>query len=328
MLAFFARRIAMALVTLTIVTFLIYALIRSMPGSPLDSDPAIAGSDKQISAADYERLQKAYGLDKPWYIGYFSWAGKVVRGDLDKSLVQKEPVAKLIGERLFATLLLSITSLAITYILSIPVGLYCSARSGTRTERASSAFLYVLYSLPSFVAALYLQLVLAVRFKLLPLEGMGIWNDSTSTAKLPEQAWDLLLHAAMPVACYTYGSLAYYSRFVKANMQEALRQDYVRTARAKGLDERTVVVRHAFRNTLIPLVTLIGLTLPGLLSGSIIIEQIFNWPGMGQFYFESILRRDYPAIMGLTLMFSILTLFGQLLADVLYAAVDPRVRLE
>jgi peptide/nickel transport system permease protein len=141
------------------------------------------------------------------------------------------------------------------------------------------------------------------------------------------QARDIFWHALMPVACYTYGSLAYYSRFIRANMQEVIRQDYIRTARAKGLGPIRVLCQHAFRNTLIPLVTLIGLTLPALLSGSVIIEYIFQWPGMGRLFFESIRERDYPTLMGLTLMFSVLTLAGQLLADVLYAVVDPRIRL-
>jgi peptide/nickel transport system permease protein len=134
-----------------------------------------------------------------------------------------------------------------------------------------------------------------------------------------------LKHAILPIVCFTYGSLAYYSRFIRANMQEVIRQDYIRTARAKGVPPLQVIWRHAFRNTLVPLVTLIGLTLPHLLSGAVILEQIFTWPGMGRLYFEAIGQRDYNTIMGLTLMFSILTLLGQLFADILYAVVDPRV---
>jgi peptide/nickel transport system permease protein len=153
-------------------------------------------------------------------------------------------------------------------------------------------------------------------------------SDDHASMSAWEKTVDLSRHALMPVICYTYGSLAYYSRFIRANMHEVLRQDYIRTARAKGLGPVRVLVHHAFRNTLIPFVTLLGLTLPGLLSGSIIIEQIFSWPGMGRLFFESIRERDYPTIMGLTLMFSILTLAGQLVADILYAVVDPRVRLE
>ena len=150
-------------------------------------------------------------------------------------------------------------------------------------------------------------------------------SDSYPTMSFWEKSWDLFQHALLPVACFTYGSLAYYSRFIRANMQEVIRQDYIRTAKAKGVPPRQIVWRHAFRNTLIPLVTLVGLTLPTLLSGAVILEQIFTWPGMGRLYFEAIGRRDYDTIMGLTLVFSILTLLGQLLADLLYAVVDPRV---
>ena len=136
---------------------------------------------------------------------------------------------------------------------------------------------------------------------------------------------DILKHMILPVFCFTYGSLAYFSRFVKSNMEEVIRQDYIRTAKAKGVGPVRILLHHAFRNTLIPFVTLIGLTLPALLGGSVVLEQIFNWPGMGLLFLESIYRRDYPVIMGLTLMFSVLTLIGQLLADILYAVVDPRV---
>jgi len=165
------------------------------------------------------------------------------------------------------------------------------------------------------IAGLLLLLCFAVLFRLFPAIGVGDRSDPV----------DYLRHLILPITCFTYGSLAYFSRFVKSNMQEVIRQDYIRTARAKGVGPWRVIVHHAFRNTLIPFVTLIGLTLPALLSGSVILEMIFSWPGMGQLFFDSITRRDYPTIMGLTLMFSILTLVGQLLADVLYAVVDPRV---
>jgi peptide/nickel transport system permease protein len=183
----------------------------------------------------------------------------------------------------------------------------------------------MLYSFPSFVAALMLQIVFFQKLGWLPL--YGLHSDGYQQMSAAEQAWDVFKHALLPVVCYTYGSLAYYSRFIYATMQEVVRQDYVRTAKAKGLGPKAVLVRHAFRNTLIPVATLIGLTLPTLLSGAIIIERIFQWPGMGQLFFLSLNTRDYEVIMGLTLMFAVLTLLGQLLADVLYAVVDPRVRL-
>ena len=320
------RRLGQAALTLVLVSFLIFGLVRSIPGSPIDGDPALQNPDKMISAEARAKIEKEWGLDKPWYEAYFThYVSNIVQGDLGRSFATKQPVARMIGERIGPTMILSVSSLLLTYLLAIPLGLLSSARAGKPDERTISVVLYMLYSLPGFVAALYLQLYLAVKLGWLPLSGYSqLDGDQVSTG---EYAWDVFLHALMPVVVYTYGSLAYYSRFVRANMQETLRQDYIRTARAKGLSEWTVVVKHAFRNTLIPLVTLIGLTLPSLLSGSVIIEQIFDWPGIGQLFFQSITKRDYNVIMGLTLMFAVLTLAGQLLADILYAVVDPRVRL-
>jgi peptide/nickel transport system permease protein len=232
-------------------------------------------------------------------------------------------VLQLILDRIPATLLLSSTSLILTYLLSVPLGLWAAAKSGTVAERSASTLLYMLYSLPAFVAALYLQLLFYVKLGWLPLFGMT--SDNYETLTTAGKTLDLLKHATLPIVCFTYGSLAYYSRFIRANMQEVVRQDYIRTARAKGVGPRAIIWKHAFRNTMIPLVTMMGLTLPGLLSGAVILEQIFVWPGMGRLFFESIGQRDYNVIMGLVLMFSVLTLAGQLLADILYAVVDPRV---
>ncbi len=324
MFHYLARRVALAILTLLLITFVVYALVRHMPGTPLTSDPAMMNPGRMPSPEQIERLNRLYGLDKPWYQAYFIWLGNVARGDLGRSIPQNnKQVSRLIVERMPATLMLSVTSLVLTYLLSIPLGLWITVRSGTFRERTVSTALYMLYSLPAFVAALYLQLLFYSHLHWLPLFGMVSDNyDSLSTAG---KAADLLKHSLLPIICFTYGSLAYYSRFIQANMQEVIRQDYIRTARAKGVSPGRVIWHHAFRNTLIPLVTLMGLTLPHLLSGAVILEQIFTWPGMGRLYFEAIGQRDYDTIMGLTLMFSMLTLLGQLLADVMYAVVDPRV---
>ncbi len=296
-----------------------------MPGTPISVNMAMVDPGKELSRADIKRMEKAYGLNKPWPQAYMLWVKNVVQFDFGRSISRKQPVARLIMERIGPTLILSVSSLLLTYLLAIPIGLYSSARQGRLDERTTGTILYMLYSFPSFVAALFLQIYLANKLGWLPLYGMK--SDGYSSMTATQQAWDIFKHALMPVICYTYGSLAYYSRFIRANMQEVLRQDYIRTARAKGLGPVNVLVKHAFRNTFIPLVTLIGLTLPSLLGGSVIIERIFSWPGMGQLYFESILERDYPTIMGLTLMFSILTLAGQLMADIFYALADPRVKI-
>lgn len=326
MLTYFVRRILIGCVTLLLITLLIYWLIRHMPGTPLTMDVAVQSADKRISDADLKRLERIYGLDKPWYTAYFQWMNNLTYGELGRSFLQKKPVAEVIGERVFPTILLSATSLFLTYLLSVPLGIWSTAKRGTTAERSVSTLLYMLYSLPSFVAALLLLIVFyknleGTMFQLKP----GMISENYDKLSDWGKFWDIAKHMILPVICFTYGSLAYFSRFVKSNMEEVVRQDYIRTAKAKGVSPVGILLKHAFRNTLIPFVTLVGLTLPSILGGSVVLEQVFNWPGMGLLFLESIYSRDYPVIMGLTLMFSTLTLMGQLLADMLYAFVDPRV---
>jgi peptide/nickel transport system permease protein len=323
------RRLALGLVTLLLISFLVYGLIRSIPGTPLTVAVAQTDPSRRLNPADLERMKSAYGLDKPWYQAYFVWLSNVIQGDLGRSISRKAPVTQLIGERIGPTLGLSAGSMLLTWALAVPLGLYAAARSGRSDERAVSLGLYMLYSVPTFVAALALQVVFSIWAEgtawELPLFGMTSGGTHTTAV-----GWiiDVARHAILPLICMTYVSLAWYTRFINTNLQEVLRQDYIRTARAKGAGPVRVLVHHAFRNTLIPLVTLLGLSLPALLGGSVIIEQIFTWPGMGRLFFESLRERDYPTVMGLTLLFSLLTLAGQLLADVLYAWVDPRVSME
>ena len=326
MLTYVLRRLFIGFVTLMLVTILVYWLIRHMPGTPLTMDVAVMNPEKKISDADLKRLNRIYGLDKPWHVAYFQWVNNLAYLDFGRSFGQKRPVLTVIGERIGPTLLLSTTSLFLTYLLSVPLGLWSTAHRGLMRERGMSMLLYMLYSLPSFVAAMLLLVVFyknleGSAFQLSP----GIVSVDYEELSPMGKVLDRLKHMFLPVFCLTYGSLAYFSRFIKSNMEEVIRQDYIRTAKAKGVGPARVLVHHAFRNTLIPFVTLIGLTLPTLLSGSIVLEQIFNWPGMGLLFFESIHMRDYPVIMALTLIFSVLTLIGQLLADVLYAFVDPRI---
>jgi len=323
MVNYLVRRSLLGLLTLWLITFVVFGLIRSMPGTPLTVGLGEMDPSRKVSPEDIERMKKTYGLDKPWPEAYVIWMGNLARLDLGRSFSRKQPVTTLIAERIGPTLLLSLNSLVLTYLISVPLGLVATARSGKLDERVGSTALYMLYSLPSFVAALFLQLIFAVKLGWLPLFGMT--SDDYAQLSTLGKVGDLARHALLPIVCETYASLAYYSRFVKSNLEEVVRQDYIRTARAKGVPPRRILVHHALRNTLIPLVTLIGLTLPALLSGAVILEQIFSWPGMGRLLFESIRERDYPTIMGLTLMFSMLTLVGQLAADVAYSLVDPRV---
>jgi len=327
MYQYFVRRFLLALLTLLLITFVVYALIRLMPGDPLLVNLEGASPDRPIKLEEIERMREIFGLNDPWYIAYWEWLTNLLRGDLGDSLSRPSSVVDIISQRIAPTLLLEATALSLTYLLAIPIGLYATARSGHLDERITSTILYMLYSLPVFVAALFLQVLFAIHLRGTPFELplFGMTSDNYEQLSTLGKAWDISKHALLPVACYTYGSLAYYSRFIRANMQEVIRQDYIRTARAKGVGPMRVLLHHAFRNTMIPLVTMIGLTLPLLLSGSIILEQIFSWPGIGKLFFESIRERDYPTMMGLVLMFSILTLLGQMLADFLYAVVDPRV---
>jgi len=329
MAAYLVRRVIFGLLTLVVITCFVYGLARNMPGTPLTVQLGETDPSRKFNPEDLERMKRIYGLDKPWPVGFAQWLSNVARGDLGRSISRKQPVATLIAERIGPTFLISGTALVLAWLTAIPLGLYASARSGRADERVSSLMLYVLYSFPTFVAALFLQIIFAVWLRgtgwELPLFGM---SDLPPDAPLLSRIGDVARHMILPVTCQTYVGLAYDSRFIKANMEEAVRQDYVRTARAKGAGPWRVLFHHAFRNTLIPLVTLLGLSLPGLIGGSVIIEQIFTWPGMGRLFFESIRERDYPTIMGLTLMFSMLTLAGQLLADLLYCAVDPRVSVE
>ena len=326
MTTYLLRRTLLGLVTLGVVTMIIYGLIRHMPGNPLLMAAENLDPSRRLTKEDQERMLRAYELDKPWYVAYVRWLVKLPRGDLGTSFRERRPVLQVIGQRVGPTLLLSGLSLLLTYLISVPIGLYCTVRSSRLDERLTSVFLYILYSLPTYVAALGLLVVFYLKLKDTPWQlKPGMVSDDFAMLSFSGKVQDVARHLLLPLVCYTYGGLAYFSRFIKANMEEAIRQDYIRTARAKGAGPVRVLILHAFRNTLIPFVTLLGLTLPGILSGSIILEQIFSWPGMGMLFFEALNVRDYPVIMGLTLMFSVLTLLGQFLADVLYALVDPRV---
>ena len=346
MFQYFLKRLVLACITLFFITFIVYGLVRAMPGSPVMLEEGF-DPNRSMSEADRKEREKYFALDKPWYVGYFIWAGRlspvalqvqekapfirwpIIRFksmDLGMSSREKTPVLNSIAQRLGPTLQLSIASLLITYMLSIPIGLYSSVHRGQKRERVLSLFLYGLYSFPSFVAALLLLLVF---YQNMPWDWLklepGLHSANYESLSFFGKLGDNFKHMFLPTLCYSYGSLAYLSRFIKSNMEEVVRQDYIRTARAKGVSPRNVTLHHAFRYTLIPFVTLLGMSLPGLVGGSVILENIFRWPGIGQLFLDAITWRDHFLIMGLVLMFSTLTLLGQLLADMLYSVVDPRV---
>ena len=325
MLAYTLRRLSLLIPTLLGITLVTFVVISLAPGNPVElANRGIA--DSRISPASYQGMLKLYGLDKPIHIRYGIWLKRLVKLDFGESFQDHRPVMEKIGERLPATLALNITSLIIAVIASIPLGLWSAMRQHSRYDKFSGAVLYALYSLPEFWVALMLIMLFGVNLKLLPFYGMESFG-ARELSFFP-LLWDRVLHMILPVICLTYGSLAFLSRFVRGSTLEVIRQDYVRTARAKGLDEKRIIYRHVFKNTLIPVVTLMGLLLPALFSGSVILEYIFSWPGIGQLFFDAVSARDYPVVMGLSFVTAVLVLLSTLLADLLYVWADPRVTHE
>jgi len=267
-------------------------------------------------------MRRLYGLDQPLPTRFLAWIGRVARLDFGESFVDRRPVMERIADALPFTLLLNGVALLLTLGIAIPLGVAAGGKPEGLFDRASGAALFLLYSLPAFWAALLLQALFAVKLRWLPLYGV---SSDTPAPGFPGLL-DRLAHLALPAVCLTYGSLAFFARLVRAGVAEARTQDYVLAARARGASRRSALWRHAFRNALLPLITLLGLLLPGLLSGSVIIERIFAWPGLGRLYFDSILARDYPVVLALSLFAAVATLAATLAADIAYAAADPRVR--
>lgn len=322
MLSYTARRIATGFVTLFGITIVSFGIIQLAPGDPAQMQTSQI-ADATVSQRVYEQLRELYGLDKPIHIQYFSWLARTAQGDLGSSFHDGRRVSRKIGEALWPTLSVALISLFATLVISLPMGIYSAVRQGGAFDRVSSTTLYMLYSIPNYVMGMLLILFFGVKLDLLPFRGMR--SDDFAEMSLFGQWLDLGKHYVMITFCFTFSNLAYYSRFVRQNLLEVIRQDYVRTARAKGLDERVVILRHAFVNSLIPLISLIGLTFPFVLSGSVILEYMFNWPGLGRLYFESVLGRDYPTIMALNFITAVLVLVTTFLADLAYGLVDPRV---
>ncbi len=325
MLLYLARRVASGLVTLFGITLVSFGVIQLAPGDPAQLQTAQI-ADATVSQRVYEQLRELYGLDRPLHVQYGKWMSRLVRGDLGNSFHDGRRVARKIGEALWPTLSVALLSLFATLVVALPLGIYAAVRQGRPFDRISSTLLYMLYSVPPYVMGMLLILYLGVKLDLLPFRGMR--SDHFDSLSPWGQFWDVSRHYVMITFCFTFGNLAYYARFVRQNLLEVIRQDYVRTARAKGLPERTVILRHAFRNSLIPLISLIGLTFPFVLSGSVILEYMFNWPGLGRLYFESVLGRDYPTIMALNFITAVLVLVTTFVADLAYGWVDPRVSYE
>ncbi len=331
MRAYIIRRLFMIVPTFIGISILTFALIQLAPGSPIAY--RLRGLEGAMEAdaatqAIIEQTKALYGLDKPIPVQYALWLSRLVRLDFGNSMKDQRPVMDKIAEALPITLQFNVLSILLVYLISIPIGVYSATHPGTKQDGTITLLLFMLYSMPVFWVAMLLILFLGggEYLNLFPIHGL----QSSDAASLPMhlRLLDRLWHMALPLFCMTYGGLAFLSRYMRAGMLDVLRQDYIRTARAYGFSERTVVWKYAMRNSLIAIITLLGGLLPSLIGGSIIIETIFSIPGMGRLAFEAVLSRDYPLIMGNVAMASLLTLAGLLLTDILYVLVDPRIKLE
>jgi peptide/nickel transport system permease protein len=324
--AYLLKRLLLIPVTLIGITFVTFIIMKLAPGDPSQMLRAQMGSgNMQASQANKESIEnwrKERRLDKPLLAQYGYWLLDLVRFDLGRSLMSgRERVSKLIGERIGVTLTLSLIAFIGIYVLAIPVGVVCAAKQFTMTDRLLTVVVFLLYSLPSFwVGTILIAYCTGTLFKT-----TGYYSGTLSQVGFWTWLSENFRYMFLPIVCMMYAGLAFVSRQMRSSLLEQIRQDFVRTARAKGLSERVVVLRHATRNALIPIVTLIGALLPALLGGNIIIEQMFSIPGMGQLFFASISERDYMTVMGVEVVAALLTLGGMLLSDILYVMVNPAI---
>ncbi|MBI5026081.1 MAG: ABC transporter permease [Nitrospirae bacterium] len=324
MFSYLIKRILELIPTLFGITLLCFFIIHLAPGKPTD---IMAEMNPKITPEARERLEKYYGLDKPIIVQYGMWLKRIVKLDFGDSFsADRRPVWNRIKERLPITLLIDVLSLLLILLVAIPIGVSSATHRYSTYDKVTTVIVFIGFAIPTFWLALLLMILFGVYLDWLPISGLKSINYETlsGTGKI----WDWAKHLIMPVFVSAFGGLAGFSRYMRGNMLEVIRQDYVTTARAKGLPESDVVYRHALRNALMPIITLLGLSIPGLIGGGVIFETIFGIPGMGQLFYMSVMTRDYPLVMGILTISAMLTLLGNLLADVCYAIVDPRIRIK
>jgi peptide/nickel transport system permease protein len=317
------RRLAVMVPTLLFITLVSFFVMRLAPGNPVELQQQL---NPRLGAQARERLIAYHGLDKPIHVAYWTWLQNIARLDFGRSSApDAKPVLQKIGERLPITLALNIISLLLVVILSIPIGIFSATHRGSLFDRLTTLYVFVGFSAPGFWVALLLMILFGVYLGWLPISGL---HSLDAYRMGPVEYWlDFAAHLALPVGIGVFTGLAGLSRYARSSMLEVIRQDYVRTARAKGLSERDVIYKHALRNGLLPLLTIFGLALPGLIGGSVIIESIFAIPGLGQLFYGAVLSRDYNLVMGSLVIGAVLTMIGNLLADLSYAVANPQIRL-
>ena len=322
MVGYLLKRMLLMIPLLFGITIITFTVIHLAPGEPVEMQTAM---NPKISAEARERLRKFYELDKPLHVQYGKWVGRLVRLDFGRSFAPDgRPVLAKIRERLPVTISLNVVVLALEFLLAIPIGVMAATHRDGPLDRWTTVFVFLGFATPLFWFSLILMYLFGVRLGWLPISGLH--SLGYATHGFWWQAADLAKHLVLPIGVATFGSLAGLSRYMRSGMLEVLRQDYITTARAKGLPERLVIYRHALRNALLPVITFLGLSVPGLIGGSVIFESIFAIPGMGKLFYDGVMARDYPLVMGILVIGAVLTLVGNLLADVAYAVADPRIR--
>ena len=319
MWAFIVRNVLQRLVLVVVVSIVAHSVIHLAPGEPSEVDP----SNPRMKPEDIARIRAAFHLDDPLYLQYVYWMRDLFTGEL-KSFKDSQPVLPKIWRRFLNSLPLFICATLLVWTFAFPAGIRAAVRRGAVYDRASTFLAYALISIPGFFLS-YITILWVVDVFGVPVIGMKTFG--MENAQTVFRAMDRIWHLVIPSLMSAILGVAVLSRYVRSQMLEVISQDYVRTARSKGLQEDTVIYHHALRNALLPFVTMFGLLLPGLIGGSVIFEQIFAWPGLGRLGYEAILARDFPLILTINFIAAVLTLTGTLVSDILYAVVDPRIRL-
>ncbi len=316
---FLVRRVLQAGVVLVGLSVVMFSLLVFTPGDPVE---LLAQSDPDVRPEDVAALRKYYGLDDPVYVRYVKWLVTVVRGDLGYSRTYRVPVIDIMGQRLGNTLLLVGTSFLIAFAVGIAIGIYSSLRQYSVADYGFTIFSFIGLAMPNFWQGIVMILLFAVWIPLFPAGGMITPGVAAGWPLVLDRLW----HLVLPASVLATSGMAAWTRYMRSSMLEVIRQDYVRTARAKGLAERRVINHHALRNALLPIITLIALSIPGVLNGAVLTETVFSWPGMGLLLFQAILGHDFNVAMAVLLFLALMTVLFNLLADVAYAIVDPRIR--
>jgi len=324
MFAYIIKRLLMMIPVLIGITMISFVVINLAPGDPTDLQMEL---NPKMTPEIVEKLKKHYELDKPIHIRYLKWLKNIVTLDFGKSFAPDgRKVIDKIGERLPVTLTINLLSIILILFISIPLGVFISVKKGSFSERILSFLSLMFYSIPSFWFALILITIFGVELEVLPISGFKSLNYNN--LGIMGKVFDIIKHLMLPVIVASIGNIAGFSRYMASNFGDVLHQEYIMLARIKGLPEHVVLRRHALKNALLPVITILGLSVPGLIGGSVIVESIFSIPGMGELFYKSVMARDYPVIMGMLVISSFLTLLGNLIADIGYALADPRIRFK